>query len=688
MNTSELITPQHLALKAIIYIRQSTLHQTLTNQESLKLQYALKQRAYELGWQENHIEIIDADLGLTGAEATQREGFKSLLTQVTLGEVGIILSFDVTRLSRNCSDWYPLLDICGYRHCLIADRDGIYDPGSINGRLLLGLKGQLAEVELSTIRARLTAGILNKAQRGELALSLPVGLTRNALDQVEKDPNREVQDSIQRVFDIFLRVKTIAQTLAYFNKHGLMMPRYDKFHQLYWRKPTLATLSNVLKNPAYAGIFVYGKTRTSKVGLGASDKVTRKLPREQWKIVIPEKYPAYISVELFEKIEAMLKQNYAEYTRNKTRGVPRPGAALLQGIIFCGGCGHKMVVQYKGGNRYLCNHLRAQYRVPVCQFLPADSIDKYVVQVFFEALSPIELNAYEFSLKNQDEENQSLLKAQQQKLERLRYQAKFTEAQFNKVDPENRLVAAELEKRWEYALHELSQAEKIMAQKITKKCSIEISDEARGMFENIGKQLPALWDKPELTRKQQKAFLRCLIDKVVVHRKLRDALSIRIVWKGGDTTTANININVGSFKELSSAKELEKKIIDLSQQGESDKSIAKQLTAQGYRSPMKSYVLPNTVQRVRLKHRILQKQSQSHQLRKEGYLSVTQLAQILQVDTYWIYDRIHNSRIKISKNREMGAFLFPDNYETIKLLKQLKNGHVYNVDFREEHQDA
>ena len=243
--------------------------------------------------------------------------------------------------------------------------------------MLLGLKGQLAEVELSTIRARLTAGLLNKAQRGELALSLPVGLLRNCLNQVEKDPNREVQDSIQRVFNIFLQVKTISQTLAYFNKHGLMMPRYDKFKQLEWRKPTLATLSNVLKNPAYAGTFVYGKTRTSKIGPSAVDKVTRKLPPEQWKIVIPNKYPSYISTDVFDKIENMLKQNYAEYTRNKTRGVPRYGAALLQGIIFCGACGHKMCVQYKGGNRYLCNHLRTQYRTPICQFLSADSIDEF-----------------------------------------------------------------------------------------------------------------------------------------------------------------------------------------------------------------------------------------------------------------------------------------------------------------------
>src|SRR3990172_6576608 len=173
---SELITPQHLANKAIIYIRQSTPNQALNNQESLELQYALQQKAIDLGWSSNNIEVIDKDLGLTGASVNHREGFKDILTQVALSQVGIILSYDVTRLSRNCSDWYPLLDLCGYRHCVIADRDGIYDPGSVNGRLLLGLKGQLAEVELSTIRARLTAGLLNKAQRGDLALQLPIGL--------------------------------------------------------------------------------------------------------------------------------------------------------------------------------------------------------------------------------------------------------------------------------------------------------------------------------------------------------------------------------------------------------------------------------------------------------------------------------------------------------------------------------
>ncbi len=194
MTTSELITPSHLARKALIYIRQSTLQQVLTNQESLRLQYALRLKALELGWQADDIQIIDTDLGQTAAVSQNREGFKEVISRVTLGEIGILLSSEVTRLSRNCSDWYPLLDICGYRHCLIADRDGVYDPGSTNGRLLLGLKGQLSEFELHTIRSRLTAGLLNKAQRGDLALSLPIGLLRQPDGQVVKDPNLEVQE--------------------------------------------------------------------------------------------------------------------------------------------------------------------------------------------------------------------------------------------------------------------------------------------------------------------------------------------------------------------------------------------------------------------------------------------------------------------------------------------------------------
>lgn len=351
MNTSELITPRHLARRAIIYVRQSSPHQVLSNQESLRLQYALKQRALSLGWRSEDIEIIDADLGLTGASAQHREGFKELVSKVTLGQAGIILSSEVTRLSRNCSDWYPLLDLCGYKDCLIADRDGIYDPASPNGRLLLGLKGQISELELHTIRARLTAGLLNKAERGELALTLPVGLVRDASGQVRKDPNREVQERLDLVFSTFLQLKSASKVLRSFNEQELGLPRYDRFGDVVWKKPRVAALLAILKNPAYAGAFVYGRTRTTREASGEAS-LTR-LPMAEWKICVKDKYPAYVSWETFEKIQAQLHDNYAEYTSTHARGVPRSGAALLHGIVCCGECGHQMVVQYKGSPRYI-----------------------------------------------------------------------------------------------------------------------------------------------------------------------------------------------------------------------------------------------------------------------------------------------------------------------------------------------
>jgi len=330
------------------------------------LQYALQERAQSLGWHAEDIEIIDADLGLTGASAQHRTGFQELVAKVTLGQVGLILSVDVTRLSRNCSDWYPLLDVCGYRCCLIADNDGIYDPGTPNGRFLLGLKGQLSEMELQTIRARMTAGLLNKAKRGELALMLPVGLVRDVLERVHKDPHQEIQDRLDLIFTTFLRLHSASKVLGFLNTHELGIPRRDRFGDITWKQPTGAAILQILKNPAYAGAFVYGRTRSTRRDPNALHSKQVRLPMEEWKFRVNDVYPAYISWDVFERIQAMLLDNYAEYDRNKTRGVPRPGVALLHGMVYCGECGHKLVVQYKGGTRYLCNFLRQKYRVPVC----------------------------------------------------------------------------------------------------------------------------------------------------------------------------------------------------------------------------------------------------------------------------------------------------------------------------------
>jgi len=689
MSRSELVSSAHLQRKALIYIRQSTPHQVLSNQESLRLQYALQQRAVDLGWRQEDIEVIDADLGMTGASASHRLGFQGLVARVTLGQVGIILSVDVTRLSRNCSDWYPLLDVCGYRGCLIADRDGIYDPGSANGRLLLGLKGQLSELELHTIKARMTAGLLNKAQRGELALSLPIGLVRNAIGKVHKDPNREVQDRLALIFTTFLRARSASKVLQFLNTHDLCLPRRDRFGDVVWKKPTVAAILQILKNPAYAGAFVYGKTRSVRKDPTSPHTQEVRLPMAEWKIRINDIYPAYITWDTFEQIQQMLVENYAAYDRNKSRGVPRDGAALLHGMVYCGECGHKMVVQYKNGTRYLCNYLRQQYHVPVCQYIHADPVDEKIVEAVFQALSPVELDVYAAAVATQQATAQNVTHAHHQHLERLRSEATLAGRQFNHVDPDNRLVAAELEKRWEGALADLKQAEETEATRIISPPSLlALNSELQTAFRAIGQHLPALWQQGLISQRHKKALLRALIDKVVVHRFARDQMQARIVWKGGETTTFVIPVPIGTFKDLAGAEDMERLILERSAAGILDEEIAQELTDLGYRSPMGLVVLPSTVKGIRLKQGIFHKRSQSHPRRIEGMLTISQIATALDMDPHWIYDRIHNGTIQVDKDPTTRLFLFPDSPTTLEQFRHLRSGTFQNVRFSRGHQDA
>ncbi len=680
MNTSEHIQPQHLSRQALVYIRQSTPHQLLRNQESLDLQYALRDRAAGCGWPASRVRVIDSDLGITATAAAVRPGFQELVALVSLGQVGIIFAYDVTRLARNCTDWYQLLDLCGLRQCLVGDQDGVYDPACANGRLILGLKGLIAELELHTIRARLTAGLLNKAGRGELALTLPTGLVRDPSGRVVKHPDREVQSRTELVFSTFLRAGSVTKVVRHLNEQRLRLPRRNGFGDIVWRTPTIATIAAVLKNPAYAGAFVYGRTRTVSATPAAARRTPQRRPMTEWRIVIRDKYPAYIDWATFETIQAMIRDNYSDYDKNKTRGVPRPGKALLHGLVYCGECGHKMCVQYKRGTRYICNSLRQKYQVPVCQCLPGDPIDDAVVSAFFAALSPMELDIYGQAQAATDREHGLVRHAHEQQLERLRYQARLAERQYQKSDPDNRLVTAELERRWELALREVERAEEDWQQlQSRQRPPAPISPELREAFTDVARGVPDLWRQGTFTPQQKKALLRCLIDKVVRRRATPDTIHVRIVWRGGDTTSFDVPVSVASIARLACAREMERIAVELFGQGRSDEEIAAELTRCGYRSPRDLTVIPATVRTIRLKHGLRRPRPGSRPRRIPGKLTVPQIVKLLDVPLHWVYQRIERGEIELALDPIRKLYLFPDTPETLAELEALKAGGVQRV---------
>ena len=689
---SELVKPAHLARRAAVHVRQSTTHQVVNNQESLRLQYALRQRARELGWHEADIDVIDADLGLSGASVARRSGFKELVGRVGLKEVGLILSIDVTRLARNCSDWYPLLDICGLHGCLIADRDGVYDPGSPNGRLLLGLKGTISELELHTIRSRLTAGLLAKAERGELALTLPMGLVRDPTGIVVKAPNLEVQERLELLFQTFLKLRTIAKVMREFNSRNLDLPRRDRHGDLHWALATTSAVASILKNPAYAGAFVYGRTRLRKP---ADGRLPTKAPKpiEQWHIVVKDRYPAYIDWQTYEKIRNIVSDNRAEYMRNKTRGAPRDGELLLQGIAWCGRCGHKMYVRYKGGAQYVCNHLRSHQGLPACQYIRAPRIDAAVAQAFLTALAPAEIDALSRARRAQQQADKAMRSGAEQQLERKRYEAALAERQFRRVDPENRLVAAELERRWEAALKEVRAAEGALTRALPTQATAQIGV-GKALNDNVIRlsgRLPEIWADPTTTDAKRKALLRCLVEKVILDKGAHDVSKIRIVWRGGAVSEIETKMRVGSVARLTRGAEMRERVLELARTKMHDDEIAAVLTSEGHRSPnCANKVLPITVQRIRLGAGLKGLADQRTRWRHSAdLLSALELAGVLKIPVNWLYVQIRSGRLLVDRH-PTGAHLFLNTPEVIESVCKLRNHELDRLDLRiiEPHQEG
>jgi DNA invertase Pin-like site-specific DNA recombinase len=668
------ILARHLQRTAYVYVRQSTPQQVQRNPEGQKNQKALAQRATALGWNPGRVRMIDSDLGLSGKSVDGREGFRELTSEVSLGHAGIVLCYEASRLARNNADWYALLDLCTLRDTLIADADGVYDPTDYNDRLLLGLRGMMSEAELHLLRLRLDAGKTRQIEKGTYRQGLPTGLVRLDDGRVVKHPDRHVQRAIELVFERFASLGTISKVLNCLLEDGASLPRFryggPHHGELLWLRPTRTNIHGFLSNPAYAGAFVYG--RRQNVGDSTKGRVTK--PMEEWSTIHHDVYPAYISWEEFLANRERLRQNGYRIAEN-TRGAPRKGPALLAGLALCGHCGRRMSVVYggsKGRGGYVCTALPSTHGARSCLYAPRVNTDEAVVQAFFAAIRPAELDLLEEALEAQSADRERLLEHHHDNIKAARYEARLAEKRYRSVDPENRLVASELEKGWESALRALAEAEEAAERFEREKPRTDLDPTLRAQLADLGRRLPELWDSGRLSAEHKKELLRSLIRRTVLSRPQSDSTEIRIVWISGAVSTLSVRQPLRRSRDLSNYEEMVEKILTLSAEGYTDAKIACTLTAEGFRAARSKEGIPRglvtDVRRERGISSLFETLKGREKL--EGSWTVLGLARKLEVSPNRIYRLINSGALATERHPQTGRHLIADDPELISGLRR------------------
>jgi DNA invertase Pin-like site-specific DNA recombinase len=555
------ITSSHLQRTAVIYVRQSTLAQVERNTESTMRQYDLAGRAQQLGWPRTAVQVIDEDLGVSGASAAGRSGFAEMAARVGLGEVGIVLSLECSRLARNNSDWYRLLDLAGMTDTLIADADGIYHPAMFNDRLLLGMKGTMSEAELHILRSRLDGGIRNKAARGELRRGLPAGLVWGEGDgEVLQHPDEAVRGVITVIFEQFAARGSVRAVWLHLRDQGLKMPLQRHGHvtaaqaareEITWVEPTYHAVHNVLTHPAYAGAYTYGRTRQEKrIGDGAVRIRRRALPQGEWQVLIKEHHEGFIDWGTYQANQVRIGQNIRPMAHQPGTGAVREGCALLQGLATCGTCGRKLAVYYEGKRKatpgYYCTGTGQMVEGRGTRHLRIGgiAIDTAVTSAFLAALEPAALQACLEAAEQLEHGHDASLEQYRRQAEAARYAAAKAERRYLAVDPDNRLVARGLETAWEKALAAQAAAETELARRQAARPAALTRDE-RAAILALGDDLHSVWDAGTTTDKDRKQLLRTLLEEVniTVHRDHDDGHADLVLrWKGGAITELAIPV--------------------------------------------------------------------------------------------------------------------------------------------------
>lgn len=547
MNDSGKVKLNHTRRAAFVYIRQSSPQQVENNRESTARQYALVERACELGWSREQVLIIDEDLGLSGSGSVVRSGFARMTAEVALGHVGIVLGLEVSRLARNNADWYHLLDLCGMTDTLIGDSDGIYHPAVFNDRLILGLKGTMSEAELHILRARLDGGIRNKAARGELRRGLPVGFVWGEEDgEVCFDPNEAVVSAIRTAFTKFTELGSVRKVWLWLRSENLNFPlRAHMKSEIRWVAPTYTALHNVLTNPVYAGAYAYGKCRHERYvdEQGRLRKRTRHLPQTEWAVLLPNHHQGYIDWATYQANQSRIDANVHPQP-HQAGGAVREGAALLQGLAICGKCGRHLHTHYSGRNAspgYHCSGKDiVQGRGVYCLTVGGIQIDQAVTDAFLKAVTPASVEITELAIRRLETDHDAALEQWRLAVERARYEADRAERQYRAVEPENRMVAHGLESQWEKRLRDLAAAEAELERRQQLRPRT-LSPEERNRMRALGSDLRNVWTAPTTTDRDRKELLRTLLEEVIVtvDRPAHQAhLTVR--WRGGKLTEIDL----------------------------------------------------------------------------------------------------------------------------------------------------
>jgi DNA invertase Pin-like site-specific DNA recombinase len=687
------IEDRHRQKPAYIYIRQSSMGQVRHHRESTERQYALKNKAVELGWNPSTIRLLDRDLGKSGARFSAREDFKTLVTDVSMGQVGALFSLEASRLARSCLDWQRLIELCALTGTLVIDEDGCYDPADFNDGLLLGLKGTIAQAELHFIRVRLQGGKRNKANKGELRYPLPVGFCYDDESRIVFDPDQQVQGAVRMVFTIFRQTGSAYGVMREFSRQGLLFPKrayggvWDG--KLIWGQLSHGRVLGLLKNPSYAGAYVFGRYRSIKKISPKGEVCSRvqAMPMNEWLVNIKDHHEAYITWKEFLKNQQRLENNRTNGAETLLSGPAREGLALLQGLLICAGCGRRLTIRYKGNGGiyplYECNWKKreglSQYS---CISVRTDLLDKAIAKRILDVIQPAQIEMAFKAMKELENREAAVSRQWQMRIQRAEYEAQLAERRYLEVDPSNRLVADTLEHRWNDALLKLEALKQQYKEFQSRELHVA-TPQQKAQILALAKDFPRIWNAPTTEAKDKKRMLRLLIKDIAVEKTVnRKQVVLHLRWQGGACEDLRLDLPPKIQDRLRYPQELIERVRLLTQTL-SDPQIADALNREGRLSATGKPFTEPMIKWIRYKHKI----SGAYQQKAPDELTVKQVAESFGVSTHVVYYWIERGILKARRlNKRAPYWITIDSEKEKRLLQWIQNSSRIKNDENEKPQ--